>query len=403
MGQARDSHRTAAIVLVGLAGAAMLALALSVAAKGGELAAMASPLPMHPVAGSFEPDETTAENCSDQLCREQAFGNLAYYSGPKRALAELEQEVGSARTACHRIAHVIGAATLARFDGNVGRTFAAGSATCASGYYHGVLERSLVNVPSRAVSVLGGVARGLCSGREVRALAELEYQCLHGLGHGLMITTGYNLSVALAVCDHLAGAWESSSCNGGVFMENITTSYGFRSAWLRDDDLAYPCNSVAEEDKLTCYQLVTSRVIEVAGVDWERIARFCASVERDWVSSCFESYGRDVAGQSRRDRDNILELCSVARPYGGEDECIRFAAFDLVANDASGTEAAALCIRAGGDLDEACFRAVGSIMARATATLARAVAKCGSLTFVERELAACVSGVDEHAALIANR
>jgi hypothetical protein len=394
---ARITRRTTAIVLATLAGAATLALAISLLAGGDDDSGTVAPaLPTHPVASGFKPSATTLADCSDQLCVEQAYGNLAFYSGPKRALAVLEEEVGSTTNTCHRIAHIIGAASLARFERNVGRTFAEGSAVCASGYYHGVLERSLVNVASRAASVLGGVARGLCDDPEVTALAELEYQCLHGLGHGLMITTGYNLPVSLQVCDHLAGDWESSSCNGGVFMENISTSYGFRSTWLRDGDLVYPCNWVAKEDKLTCYQLVTSRIIGVLGLEWERIAEICASVEREWVSSCFESYGRDVAGQTRRDPADVRELCGVARPYGGEDECIEFAAFDMVANDASGKHAASLCTGTRGGLREGCFGAVGSIMARATPTRAESHSDCASLGVVQADVAACVRGADAH-------
>lgn len=400
----RITRRTAAVFLVALAGAATLAFAVSVLAGSDESGAVAPALPTHPVASNFKPTVTTIEDCSDQTCLEQAYGNLAFYSGPEKALATLEEEVGSTTNACHRIAHIIGAASLARFERNVGRTFAEGSATCASGYYHGVLERSLVNVASRAASVLGGVARGLCSDPEVKALTELEYQCLHGLGHGLMITTGYNLPVSLEVCDHLAGEWESSSCNGGVFMENISTSYGFKSTWLRDDDLVYPCNWVAEEDKETCYQLVTSRIVGVVGLDWERIAETCASVESNWVSACFESYGRDVAGQTRRDAEEIHELCAVARPHGGEDECITFAAYDMVLNDESGTQAAALCTGTGdADLRSSCFRAIGSIMARARTARAQSVAGCEALTSVEADVASCIRGADEHFASVAAR
>jgi hypothetical protein len=121
----------------------------------------------------------------------------------------------------------------------------------------------------------------------------------------------------------------------------------------------------------------------------------CAAVERDWVSSCFESYGRDVAGQTRRDPAEILELCAVARPHGGEDECITFAAYDLVGNDASGEQAASLCTGTDGNLREMCFRAVGQIMARATPTRAQAFAACETIAD-GNDTAACVRGVETH-------
>ena len=44
-------------------------------------------LPLHPVAGTFVPDETRLSECSDEPCFQQAFGNIAYREGPKSALA----------------------------------------------------------------------------------------------------------------------------------------------------------------------------------------------------------------------------------------------------------------------------------------------------------------------------
>ena len=245
---------------------------------------------------------------------------------------------------------------------------------------------------SYAASALGGVARGLCNDEAVRRVAELEYQCLHGLGHGLMITTGYNLPVALKVCDHLRTEWEATSCNGGAFMENISTSYGVRSRYVKDEDPVYPCNWVAEADKLTCYQLVTSRILQVVGVDWEEVARICSEVEEGWVQACFQSFGRDVAGQTRRDVEEILEACAVARPYDGERECVRFAAMDLTGNDPSGRHAATLCTSASEGLREPCFDAVGTIMGRFRATAAARAADCRRIATVESDVSACIRG-----------
>jgi len=390
------TRRIAALGLLALAAVALAGLAVAVIADSGSGSPQptTTAAPLHPVAGSFKPDATALGDCSAEelMCLEQAYGNIAYRSGPKRALAVLEDEVGTETNDCHRVAHNIGSASLARYKGDVGRTFAEGSSACASGYYHGVLSRALVNVKSYGASALGAVARGLCAGDEVVALAELEYQCLHGLGHGLMITTGFNLPTSLEVCDHLPGKWKATSCNGGVFMENFFTSYGGQSPWVRDDDPVYPCNQVAEEDKQTCYQLVTSRVLRVIGLDWEKTAEICASVERNWIASCFESFGRDVAGQTKRDPEQIRELCAVAKPYGGERECIRFAALDLVANDKTGRKAAALCESASGGLRAACYRAIGSIMARSRTTRAESEADCRSLTTAAADLNACIRG-----------
>ncbi len=55
-----------------------------------------------------------------QRCFQQAFGNIAYRDGPKDALALVETVYGNGSDpACHRVTHMIGAASLARFGGDV--------------------------------------------------------------------------------------------------------------------------------------------------------------------------------------------------------------------------------------------------------------------------------------------
>jgi hypothetical protein len=391
MREDRGSRRRAVVVL--LVGAAGIALVLAAVALTSGDPAPAQALPRHPVAGTFAPDEQVLEDCSDQGCVEQAYGNIAYREGPKEALRRFDEQYGDGSDpACHRVVHTIGSAALARNRGDVGRTFAQGSASCWSGYYHGVLERALVGVRGYQPEKLAEVSRGLCDDAGVRAVVWVAYQCLHGLGHGLMITTGYDLPLALAVCNRLAADWDQESCKGGVFMENMSTSYGVRSRWVRDEDPVYPCNTVAPDDKSTCYQLVTSRVLQVVGVEWERVAEICAGVERGFRARCFESMGRDVSTQSHREAEGIAEGCAAARPHGGERECVQFAAMDMTANFTGGAEAAELCTSATASLRAPCFEAVGTIMARFHTTAEARERACREIAVTGEDLTACRRG-----------
>jgi hypothetical protein len=174
-------------------------------------------------------------------------------------------------------------------------------------------------------------------------------------------------------------------------MENFSTSYGIRSRWLRDDDPLYPCDAVARQDKVQCYQLVVTRMISLSGLDWNAIAASCARVEKGFVSSCFESYGLEVAGQTLRDPTAIRELCGITRQYAGEASCIRFAAYDLVQNDATGRQAATLCNGTEGAVRSTCFRAIGALMARARSR-AQTSGACRSLTTAQSDRVACARG-----------
>lgn len=136
-----------------LVGALAIALLTTPRDGGTPLALGAAGGSFHPVAGSFQPDGTIVAECgSDLQCLAQALGNVAYRRGPKVALALLEGRLerdGELAARCHPVVHVIGSATLARERGNVAKAFALGSSTCASGYYHGILERAFVGLHAR--------------------------------------------------------------------------------------------------------------------------------------------------------------------------------------------------------------------------------------------------------------
>jgi mono/diheme cytochrome c family protein len=326
-------------------------------------------------AADFKPDDTKLSSCKgDFACLEQAFGNLAYESGPQAALATFDRRIAGDKQVeanCHRIAHTIGAASLVHFRGSVGKAFAGGSASCWSGYYHGVLERAFSGVPESRV---GGVARTLCADPEIRRTTFVAYQCVHGLGHGLMIYTDYDLPRSLRICDGLDGSWDQVSCTGGVFMENISSSYGVKSRWLKDDDLIYPCNAVARRHKVYCYLMVTSRILPAVGYDFRRTAQFCRRSERGWVATCYQSLGRDASGQTRQDPKRIAGICRLAG--SGEGDCLYGAARDITSNYADPRRAGELCSGARTRHRERCFLGIGTIIGSLEATDAARRAAC---------------------------
>jgi hypothetical protein len=379
-------------ILMALALAALLEVALAAAVLSRDGAQTALALPLHPVASTFRPDATKVEDCTEQTCLEQAFGNLAYYEGPRTAMTRFDEAIAESNPSCHRIAHAIGAASLARYRGNVARTFAEGSPSCFSGYYHGILERALITVRSNDPDRLGKVARGLCDDPQVLVSRWLAYQCFHGLGHGLMITTGYGLPISLDACERIETFVDRTSCKGGVFMENISSSYGVKSPWLRDDDPVYPCNALARNDKLTCYGMVTSRILRVEGLDWERAAEICSGVETRFVKTCFRSLGRDISGQTHRDPAEIVELCAVTRQYGAEAACISAAAMDMTSNYTSGTQAAVLCKTASAVFRGDCYFSVGAVMGGFTDDAARQEDDCRRISALSEYVALCTEG-----------
>ena len=315
------------------------------------------------IAADFKPDSRKVSQCgSDWRCYEQAFGNLAYYKGPKVALETFVrgmQTNQNVRADCHLIAHSIGAGSYVRY-GEPGKAFVAAgqlAMTCSSGFYHGVLQRALHGVQSGGLT---GVARRLCSSPVVKKNYFVLSQCVHGLGHGLMIYTGYDLPRSLKTCHRLMTSFDQLTCTGGVFMENFTTSMSIRSPWLKASDPLFPCNVVAKRDKLYCYLQVTSHLLDVTGGNWQQTVRWCRRVETGFVVLCFQSLGRDISGRTLQNPSEIVRLCALA---GNMDrECIYGAARDITNMDANAKRSAPFCGSVPLGIRTYCFRGIGTIV-----------------------------------------
>lgn len=374
------------LLLIGLSAPPVIYLAVQ---QGGERQVVSSPASgvapggFHPVAGGFKPDDTEIADCGqDTLCYEQALGNVAFKDGPKPALKQFARLIEAnpvVSVGCHRMAHMIGSAALARYEDNVPRAFAEGDSTCWSGYYHGILERAFLGTSSKAE--MGEKAQGICEDADMRKDLWITYQCVHGLGHGLMIRSGYAVPTALEICDLLKTEWDQLSCYGGVFMENISTSYGTKSPWLKDGDLVYPCASVEDKYRQSCYLMVTSRILQANGYDWQETIALCRTQGEPWRDTCFQSLGRDASGSTQQTPAKINELCRLtADAPADEAACFDGAARDVAANYSSAERGREVCVLAPGASKPRCYWGLGVMVGTFNASLEGRVAGCEAVT-----------------------
>lgn len=339
----------------------------------------------HPAAGPFEADDTTLADCDSaaepRVCYEQSFGNIAYREDAKTALAAAVSEgAGNPGIAgdCHRIAHTVGAAVLARENGDVSTALAEGDSTCWSGFYHGLLERALA--PARSTGELGRLIGSLCDPTGKDWPAFTHYQCLHGIGHGLMLRTGYQRETSLELCTRLPDDWSQQSCDGGVFMEDFSPSLGDEPPPFDRADPLAPCPDVAERHKLYCYLQIADNLVRGYAYDWTRVARACRSAESDyWGDICYQSVGRQASGNNYGNPQAVADLCGEAGRRG-LDECVYGAVRDMVSNAAGAAPARAFCPLVPARSTNRCYEGAGTIIATLETSDAAIRARCAELS-----------------------
>lgn len=236
--------------------------------------------------------------------------------GPAAAVEALGRIIGG-ESECHQRAHVAGRMAFEVFGP---AAFVLGSHGCQSGSLHGTIEALFAQ---RGTANLAGDVATLCSGE----VNEFDlHNCLHGVGHGIMAWTNYELHEALRLCDAVPVDLKPEACYSGVFMENVvgglSGAMGHYSDYLLADDPIYPCDVVAERYRPDCYFYQTSHMMRVLNYDVEAVARLCADAPQPSRLHCFGSLGRDVAAVVSDDPASAIAYCRYATTDDQETECL---------------------------------------------------------------------------------
>ncbi len=252
---------------------------------------------------------------------------------------------------CHDAAHKTGRIA---YELSGAEAFRSCRAECHSGCYHGAMEAYF---REHGTANLASDLRVLCS-TDLNPF--FSHQCLHGVGHGLMAWTDYELTDALDACNLLPRG--QVSCWTGVFMENIVGGLadkdGHRTRFLSDDP-HYPCNAVGEQYKSSCYFLQTSRMMQLFQGDFARIAATCGEAPPNHQPSCFESMGRDVGGVHRGNPAAAIAACGNAPRGASRTACLRGAAQDTFWDQSGQDAALAFCaLLQGGEERTACYTTI---------------------------------------------
>ncbi|MCY4134573.1 MAG: hypothetical protein OXG30_06620 [bacterium] len=240
--------------------------------------------------------------------------------GPGAALQVLKQIELESGSDCHNRAHEAGRIAYEKFGP---AAFALASHDCQSGGQHGATEALFAE---RGTANLAADIAALCDSTHNTFF---RHQCVHGVGHGLMAWTNYDLPGALGLCDH-APRLDRFSCYSGVYMENVvgglSGAMGHITEYLREGDPIYPCNIVEARYQPYCYFYQTTRMADVLNWNMAAVAALCDAAPANARSLCFRSYGRDAANLAADDPAETIGHCRHAAASADNADCIREAA-----------------------------------------------------------------------------
>jgi hypothetical protein len=291
----------------------------------------------------------------------------------------------------HVYVHGLGIAAYQR-EPDLAATFARCSELYSSGCYHGVMQAYFDDERRTDPVDLEAVCRPFKAEGRSRWLL---FQCVHGMGHGLLMHRDHDLPQALSDCDRLSDGWDRESCFGGVFMENLMSATAPHhpatllaahhhggsapaATWRPIDPTnpLYPCSAVALRYQTACYLNQTSLVLFLSHGDFAAAGRACGRAPRAMQPTCYQSLGRDAGGYARSDADSAIRLCAHAgrrlRPW-----CYAGAVKTMTDETSSAPPGFVFCARVPDHAGKLrCYEALGEQIAALEAGLPERAALC---------------------------
>jgi hypothetical protein len=303
-------------------------------------------------------------------------------TGLATALDSLEQRTARDSAVLrggHQMAHALGREAVAIHGGDAS-IIRECRPTFGSGCYHGVVEATL----NRAGRIDIAQLERLCVDIEGPSSPGTSYECLHGVGHGVLGAVRYDLESALRYCDALSTARRAESCHSGAFMEAIGGAMGapmLHQSHLHaagqehaaaptlviDPANPYsPCAAFHDPYATSCWLFQGFVILRANDFDAGRALHVCDGAPDGRAPRCYESVGHQVTGLFQHDDAWILGQCARGSPALAA-RCAGGATLALDAMDWSGQRAARFCAAVPTGWKEVCYRsAAGALVDRAT-------------------------------------
>jgi hypothetical protein len=279
----------------------------------------------------------------------------------------------------HQMAHALGRDAVAMHGGEAS-IIRECRPSFASGCYHGVVEAAVRHEGRIDMAQL----ERLCVSMDGPAGPGPGFECIHGLGHGVLGAADRDLAATLRYCDALSTPRRAASCHSGAFMEAITGALSPPMAHemhahaadhahaaaspltINPADPYSPCDAYHDPYATSCWLFEGYVILRANAFDAGRALRVCDGAPDGRAARCYESIGHQLTGLFQHGDAWVLGECAKGSPALAA-RCAGGATLALNATDWSGREAARLCAAAPSAWKDQCYRsAAGALVDLAT-------------------------------------
>lgn len=198
------------------------------------------------------------------------------------------------------------------------------TAVCFGACYHGAVEGYL-NAPfhdysGMDVTQVRKILMNACEPLKNDNRPGLIGQCVHGIGHGIMLFTDWNLNKSLKFCDLLPIVQEQQDCYGGAFMEffPVSSKSDQSSTFLKPSDPHYPCTELDDKYLAQCYGFMIGQLIFS---DKESLFENCETINPKFGPLCYNIIGSNSLALTS-ELNQLKNICDKAPAGKPRSLCI---------------------------------------------------------------------------------
>lgn len=273
------------------------------------------------------------------------FTDLANQKGAKEAFEILKTASVPPNTDMHLLGHVVGDVLYSQVGLN-------GIKICTEDFRNACSHSIVVGLFSdKGEAALGQITQAC---KQAPGGAGAYTMCFHGLGHGILAFTDYDLEKAIQICQKTNEEAEIAQCISGTIMEIISGGDHDKPLWSRQrkkylfaSNPFYPCSAdfMPEEAKHLCYNYLTPFLWEAIGADINRptesdfaksfaLCKLIPQKDLLYESSCYGGFGKEFTtlAQNRDIRKidtmsdeqflKVYKWCQLAQDMKGIDACL---------------------------------------------------------------------------------
>ena len=277
------------------------------------------------------------------------FSDLAEKKGGKYAFDVLRVADIPKGTDIHLLAHVVGD-VLYRQEGMKGIRLCTDDFRNACS--HTIVVGTLLEKGAGALGQIADICKQAPGGNGAYTM------CFHGLGHGVLAFTNYNMEKAAELCATLGTKEyqnrEYYECVGGMMMEmiggvhNPTAWAKVKGQYFKEDDPLYPCTAdfIPPVARHMCYMYITPHLFEAAGASlsnpgpeqFKEAFTFCSAAPREnEAQACYGAFGKEfivlVQGRdiraieelTEKQLETVYDWCMLAPKESAKSACLESA------------------------------------------------------------------------------